>query len=253
MAKASAPGRTKTRLVPPLTYQDAASLNTVFLQDISENILAAAKRTPIAGYMAFGPSGAGGFFRDTLPSQIGQFEAWLPNFGDCLHLAVCELLNRGHCGAIVLNSDSPTLPTALLVEAAELLMRPGERAVLGPANDGGYYLLGLKRAHRRMFDDIEWSTSRVADQTRARAREIGLELHVLRQWYDVDDIGALNVLCQELACGSSFDPALKPYRAVHTAELMSSLLQTISLERGAGTPARDGAANVRKPAHDLAL
>ena len=57
MAKASAPGRTKTRLVPPLTFDEAAALNTAFLKDVGHNIAKAAERAPIAGYMAFGPPG----------------------------------------------------------------------------------------------------------------------------------------------------------------------------------------------------
>ena len=88
----------------------------------------------------------------------------------------------------MLNSDSPTLPTALLSETAEALARPGDRAVLGPSSDGGYYLLGLKTAHRRLFEDIAWSTERVAEQTLERAREIGLEVYRLPVWYDVDDV-----------------------------------------------------------------
>ena len=90
-----------------------------------------------------------------------------------------RVLARGHQSAVVLNSDSPTLPTALLVETAEMLARPGERAVLGPSTDGGYYLLGLKTAHRRLFEDIAWSTESVAGQTLERAREIKLDVHVL--------------------------------------------------------------------------
>ena len=81
---------------------------------------------------------------------------------------------------MVLNADSPTLPTALLIETAAVLARPGDRAVLGPSSDGGYYLLGLKTAHRRMFEDIAWSTERVAEQTLERAREIGLDVHTCR-------------------------------------------------------------------------
>ena len=99
---------------------------------------------------------------------------------------------------MVLNSDSPTLPTALLNETAELLARPGDRAVLGPSSDGGYYLLGLKTAHRRMFEDIAWSTKRVDRQTRERAREIDLDVHVLPVWYDVDDVESLRRLHAEL-------------------------------------------------------
>ena len=88
MAKASAPGRAKTRLVPPLTFDEAAALNTAFLQDVADNMLLAAGHAAphagIAGYAAYGPPGSEEFFRRTLPASIGLIEAWLPNFGDCL-------------------------------------------------------------------------------------------------------------------------------------------------------------------------
>jgi rSAM/selenodomain-associated transferase 1 len=243
MAKASSGGRAKTRLVPPLTYREAAAFNTAFLKDIADNVRSAARRASIAGYMAFGPPGSEQFFRDHLPSDIGLIEVWLPRFGDCLHRAVREVLARGHASAVVLNSDSPTLPTSLLVETANVLSEPGDRAVLGPASDGGYYLLGLKAAHGRMFHDIAWSTSRVAEETMARAREIGLEVHVLAPWYDIDDLDALQALQAELNGGPSFDDALSPHRASHTAELMRSLLRTTDLGERLGTmPALEGAA-----------
>ncbi len=79
-----------------------------------------------------------------------------------------------------------------------MLARPGERAVLGPSDDGGYYLLGIKTAHRRLFEDIAWSTGRVAEQTRQRACEIKLDVHMLPVWYDVDDIEGLRRLHSEL-------------------------------------------------------
>jgi uncharacterized protein len=198
MAKASEPGRTKTRLVPPLTLDEAAALNTAFLQDIADNLLLAGCHTSIAGYAAVAPRGSEDFFRSILPSAVGMIDACLPNFGDCLLGTIEEILARGHHSAVVLNSDSPTLPTALLVETAEALARPGERAVLGPSSDGGYYLLGIKTAHRRLFEDIAWSTERVADQTRERAREIGLDVHTLPVWYDVDDVESLRRLHSEV-------------------------------------------------------
>src|SRR5579864_4148969 len=198
MAKASAPGRAKTRLVPPLTFEEAAVLNTAFLQDVADNVLLAAREADrhggIAGYAAYGPPGSEDFFRRTLPGAIGLIGAWRPNFGDCLLHTIEEIFARGHASAVVLNSDSPTLPTAYLVETAEALARPGERAVLGPSSDGGYYLLGIKTAHRRLFEDIAWSTERVAEQTRERAREIKLDVHMLPDWYDVDDADGLRQL-----------------------------------------------------------
>jgi uncharacterized protein len=227
MAKAPVAGCAKTRLVPPLSYEEAAELNTAFLKDIAENILAAAGRTSLAGYMAFGPPGCEAFFETNLPPAVGRFEAWLPAFGDCLQRAIDELLKRGHGAAVLLNSDSPTLPTSLLVEAAAQLAAPGDRVVLGPASDGGYYLIGLKRARPRLFEDIEWSTSRVAAQTIERARELGLDVYMLAPWYDVDDSHSLRILHGELIGARPFNKALEPYRASHTLKLLRSLRWTV--------------------------
>jgi hypothetical protein len=224
MAKASEAGRTKTRLVPPLSFDEAAAFNTAFLRDVASSLIKAGAAASIAPYMAFGPPGSESFFRRTLPADIGLMEVWFANFGDCLLETIRALLERGHASAVVLNSDSPTLPTSLLIAAAMALAQPGQRAVLGPAHDGGYYLLGLKHAHRRMFEDIDWSTSRVARQTLERAAEIGLPVHVLPTWYDVDDVEGLRTLHAELCRAHSFDPALRPRYPVHTAALVDSLL-----------------------------
>jgi uncharacterized protein len=221
MAKASTPGLTKTRLVPPLRFEEAAAFNTAFLQDVAANLMAAARQAEIAGYVAFGPPGSEGFFERTLGRDIGLISAWRPNFGDCLLLAIEAVLARGHNAAVVLNSDSPTLPTSLLVETAEVLACPGDCAVLGPSTDGGYYLLGLKQAHRRMFEDIAWSTERVAEQTLERAREIGLDVHILPAWYDVDDLESLRVLHEEIRGRCAVSRAHTP--ALHTAALIDRL------------------------------
>jgi hypothetical protein len=160
-----------------------------------------------------------------MPTDIGLIEAWYPNFGDCLVAAITQLLGRGHRGAVVLNSDSPTLPTSLLVETADVLASPGDRAVLGPAHDGGYYLLGLKSAHHHLFQDIAWSTEHVARQTLERATDLGLSVHILPTWYDVDDIGTLKLLQTELSDGQSFVPGLRPNEPKYTRALMQSLLE----------------------------
>jgi rSAM/selenodomain-associated transferase 1 len=226
MAKASIPGRTKTRLVPPLTCEEAARCNTAFLRDVGDNILAASARTSIAAYVAFGPPQARPFFQQHLPGEIGLIDAWYPNFGDCLAAALAQLLQRGHAGAVVLNSDSPTLPTSLLVETAKTLSQPGERIVLGPSDDGGYYLLGVKAMHRRLFQDIAWSTEQVAQQTLERAAELGLPVHMLPTWYDVDDARALRMLQAELLEGRSFARDLRPSAAANTRALMRTLLES---------------------------
>jgi rSAM/selenodomain-associated transferase 1 len=229
MAKASAPGRAKTRLVPPLSYEEAAALNTSFLQDVTDNMLLAARHAAphagIAAYAAYGPPGSEEFFHRHFPPSIGLIGAWLPNFGDCLLHTIREIFARGHAGAVVLNADSPTLPTALLNETAEILAGPGDRAVLGPSSDGGYYLLGLKATHSRLFEDIAWSTERVAEQTRERAREIKLDVHELPVWYDVDDVDSLRRLRTEICRPDPGNGPLQqqPHRARHTAALMNRL------------------------------
>jgi glycosyltransferase A (GT-A) superfamily protein (DUF2064 family) len=145
--------------------------------------------------------------------------------------ALGALFERGHASACVVNSDSPTLPTACLIEAAEVLARPGDRAVLGPSTDGGYYLLGLKRMHRRLFEDITWSTDVVAEQTLARAAEIGLDVHVLPIWYDVDDAASIKRLLRDV-----FGPAPGAWFAAPATrallEAMRSDGRLAAIERG---------------------
>ena len=230
MAKASIAGRTKTRLVPPLTFEEAAQCNTAFLRDIADNILAASAEVSIAGYIAYGPAHARPFFQENLPLEIALIEACYPTLGECLDYTIAQLLERDHRAAVVLNSDSPTLPTSLLVETARVLARPGDRAVLGPALDGGYYLLGLKAKHRRLLEDIAWSTERVAQQTLERAAELKLPVHILPTWYDVDDVAGLEMLRAELLEDRSFAPDLCPAQPRHTRALIQSLVETSDLK-----------------------
>jgi rSAM/selenodomain-associated transferase 1 len=229
MAKASIPGRAKTRLVPPLTFAEAADFNTAFLSDVAANIAEAAGEAPIRGYVAFGPPETAAYFTSTLRSSIGLIEAWHANFGDCLFTAIAAMFDRGHSAAVVLNSDSPTLPTSLLVRTARLLAGPGDRAVLGPSRDGGYYLLGLKTPHRRLFENVAWSTEQVAQQTSARAAEIGLPVYILPEWYDVDDALSLQLLQSELDGTAVVDRDLQPHAAIHSGALMRRLLSQTDL------------------------
>jgi uncharacterized protein len=131
---------------------------------------------------------------------------------------------------VVLNSDSPTLPTAFLIETAQALAQPGDRAVLGPSSDGGYYLLGLNQAHRRLFEDITWSTEHVAEQTLERAAEIGLEVHQLPVWYDVDDVESLRRLQSELGRSDASRP-LSDQPKLHHAAQTAALLNAFRRER----------------------
>ena len=230
MAKAPQAGRSKTRLCPPLRSDQAASLSAAFLRDITENIARAARQAPIAGYVAFAPAGTELLFNGHLAAGTGLLLAdgapdvppGVEGFGRCLLHAIRQMLSLGYGAAVVLNSDSPTLPTDFLARAARTLLAPGDRAVLGPADDGGYYLLGMKPARAALFTDIAWSTDSVADTTRNRARAAGVELVELPTWYDVDDSFALDRLCQDVTdVPSSLSP--RPYDAPATAAALSAM------------------------------
>jgi rSAM/selenodomain-associated transferase 1 len=232
MAKASRPGRCKTRLVPPLTLEAAAALNTAFLRDIGANIAAAARLAPIQGMAAYHPIGEESFFDEVLPADFRLVPPREAGFGMGLIHAARDILDAGYGSMCLVNSDSPTLPSAYLAEAARLLALPGDRVVLGPAADGGYYLIGLKRFHLRMFEEIDWSTERVYRQSLARAAEIGLEVATLPAWYDVDDHEMLTALAQELFAPSASMPFTGGSPAVHSRRLLVDLM-TQGLDLGA--------------------
>jgi hypothetical protein len=222
MAKAPRPNHVKTRLVPPLTPHQAASLNASFLRDVTENILEAARAAPIAGFVAYAPEGSEALFDGMLAAGTQLLladgtiavPAGVSGFGRALLHAATSLLERGYGAVCLVNSDSPTLPTAFLRQAAEALARSGDRMVLGPAEDGGYYLIALKAPHAALFQEIAWSTDQVAAQTLAQARRIGLEVVVLPQWFDVDDATSLTRLVDHLTT-SRHDGAI-PYAAPAT-------------------------------------
>jgi len=227
MAKASIAGAVKTRLVPPLTPEEAAELNSSFLADIAANIATAATRAPIQGFTAYHPWGSERFFAALLPDGFKLLPPKEPTLGRSLVHAARDLLAAGYGSVCLVNADSPTLPTRLLVEAVRLLQEPGDRVVLGPAADGGYYLIGLKCFHQRLFEAIDWSTERVYRQTIMRAEEIGLPVAPLAEWYDVDDEGTLAVLARELLAGPNGDGCYRGgYAAPRTTGFLAKLTAT---------------------------
>ncbi len=200
MAKVPRSGRVKTRLVPPLTHDQASALSACFLRDVAASISAAAAtdHARIQGVTVYLADGEEHGFREGLPRDFLLLAQRGAHLGERLFHAVVDLLAAGFHSVCLVNADSPTLPSSLLREAVAALQAPGDRVVLGPASDGGYYLIGLKRAHRRLFEEISWSEPSVFAETVERARELSLEVHRLAEWYDVDDRHSLRLLCQEL-------------------------------------------------------
>jgi len=230
MAKAPVAGQVKTRLAPPLAPDMAAALSAAFLRDITENVALAARDAWMRGYVAYAPAGSEALFdgmladgaRLVLADGAAAAAPRVHGFGRCLLHAAQSLFALGHDAVCLLNSDSPNLPTALLRQAAAALAEDGDRVVLGPADDGGYYLLGVKEPHRHLFEDIAWSTSEVAEQTRERAARLGLCVVELDLWYDVDDAPALRRLCRDLASPRPVE-GLAPYPAPATAGCIARL------------------------------
>jgi glycosyltransferase A (GT-A) superfamily protein (DUF2064 family) len=157
-----------------------------------------------------------------LPAEFVLVPQHGDGFGERLTLAAEDLLRVGFASLCLIDSDSPTVPVEAYRRAAELLAQPGERIVFGPSDDGGYYLIGMKQVHRRVFEDIDWSTERVADQTLERAREIGVAVELLPTWYDVDDGQTLRRLCDELLGGAS--PQQSGYKAPETRRFLETLI-----------------------------
>jgi hypothetical protein len=195
------------------------------LRDTTETMRAAAASVPIAGYAAYAPAGTEEALIPHLApgTPLILADGCMPapadvkGFGRCLLHAVRTLFDRGHASACVLSADTPTLPTAILVTAATLLLTGNERrAVIGACDDGGYYLLGMRRPHAGLFADIAWSTDTVAAKTRDRAAALGLDLVELPLWYDIDDATSLDRLVQET---SSSNAAPWTRRAIGTLGL----------------------------------
>ncbi|MGH9880857.1 MAG: TIGR04282 family arsenosugar biosynthesis glycosyltransferase, partial [Pyrinomonadaceae bacterium] len=198
MAKAPLAGEVKTRLVPPLTLREAAALNVCFLRDMSATVKGITETEQASGLVVYTPAGSESAFDGVLPDGFKLLAQRGKSLGERLCNATDDLLREGHSAVCLINSDSPTLPRSILIRAIESLAPEGDRVVLGAADDGGYYLIGLKQAHGNLFDGIAWSTSDVLARTKQRAAEIDLPVELLPRWYDVDDAQTLNRLCEEL-------------------------------------------------------
>lgn len=198
MTKVPEAGKVKTRLTPPLTQDEAATLNVCFLRDLSWSIVAGIESSPAKGVAIYTPVGKESAYNEILPEGFVLIAQRGEDFGERLRNAVGDLLEVGFESVCLINSDSPTVPATSFAEAATELATPGDRIVLGPSDDGGYYLIGLKALHRRLFEEIDWSTERALAQTLERAEEIGISVHQLPSGFDVDDRVTLRRLCDEL-------------------------------------------------------
>lgn len=177
-ARTPEPGRVKSRLIPVLRAREAAELYEALLLDTVE-VAESCARTVVA----FTPSGG----RRVLERLLGGHRRFLPqgpgDLGERLS-RVFDVLCAGGRPALIVGSDCPGLTADLIRTAAEQLLHAD--VVIGPALDGGYYLIGLRRPHPELFHDIPWSTGSVLEATTSRAREAGLEVQLLEAARDLD-------------------------------------------------------------------
>jgi hypothetical protein len=183
MAKVPAAGEVKTRLCPPLTPVQAAGLARCFLQD---RVAQLREISTVAPVVAFTPPEREPEVRALLPDGVRLVPQQGADLGARLDRLLTDLLAEGAVGAIAVDADSPTLPTEFVRRACVHLAEREADVVLGPCDDGGYYLIGLRQAAPALFREMPWSTPAVLDETVARARRLGLRLALLPPWFDVD-------------------------------------------------------------------
>jgi rSAM/selenodomain-associated transferase 1 len=196
MARAPQPGQVKTRLVPPLSYERAAELYRCLLLDKLQQV---AEIPGVDPYLAYTPIEARPLMLAVLPEHFTLIPQAGSTLGDRLHRLSAILLERGHPATLLIDSDSPTLPTPYLLDAIARLQSGTTDLVLGPADDGGYYLIGLKRPCRALFDNIPWSGPTVLTDTLRRAATQRLQVAMLPSWFDIDTPDDLARLRHDLA------------------------------------------------------
>ena len=211
MAKKPTPGSTKTRLTPELNSEAAAALYECFLLDALE----LARSVPaVIPRVAVFPPDALNYFQEIAPGVEP-----VPQVGDSLSERLCnvltESLDSGFDRVAAINSDAPTLPPSLVAEAFERLDDDAVDMVLGPTDDGGYYLIGWKRPYPDLVLGVTMSTPHVLRDTVELAEASGVSISLLEAWYDVDEPPDLERL--------RHDMATTPAHGHHTRRFLETL------------------------------
>ena len=185
--KAPIPGAVKTRLCPPLTPDEAASLHGSLVLDAVER---AKTLSGCSLYVAGAPELEHPFFK-VLEGRYGArlLEQSGEDLGSRMSHAMEEAFALGHASVVLTGTDLPSLPRQYLQQALEFL--PRHDVVLGPTADGGYYLIGLRRPIPELFRGIAWSARRVLEDTQKKAAALGLSVALLPDCRDLDTLDDL--------------------------------------------------------------
>lgn len=213
-AKRPQPGAVKTRLAESIGDEAAAELYAAFLNDLIDRFRAVADRR----VLAFAPqtASAADCFRSLCRDDYELWPQPQADLGVRMAAFFDHAFHSGAARAVLVGSDSPTLPEDCLAQAFLSLER--RDCVLGPAADGGYYLVGLNRPRPDLFDGVDWGGPLVLEQTVQRLQRAKLSLHLLPVWYDVDSAGDLHFLRGHLA---ALCAAGKPEIALNTAAVLN--------------------------------
>ena len=194
VARQPVPGQTKTRLHGFLSAESATELYSCFLLDTLELMQRVAG---VACAIAYSPPEAEPYFRRIAPAGFGFLPQVGSHLGERLDNALRAYLDHDGQEAVIMDSDSPTLPVTYLQRAFQTLDDPAVDLVLGPTRDGGYYLIGLKQPCSALFD-VTMSTPEVLHDTLERARSRHMRTVCLPQWYDIDTPSDLAYLRSEI-------------------------------------------------------
>lgn len=208
-----APGAVKTRLVPPLTEEEACRLYSAFLSDLMPRIARFKRADVVVFYTGGGPEP----LRSIAPDHFQLVEQKGDTLGSRLAHAFDTLLADERDTAVVIGSDSPDLPLPFVKRAFQKLKH--RDVVLGPASDGGYYLIGLKRRLPGLFDPVTWGTSKVLGETLGLVERLELQSALLPLWYDVDSRESLALL-RSMMTGRRLE---RGGRLAHTERVLESL------------------------------
>ncbi len=195
MVKAPRAGLVKTRLVPPLTPERAAALAACFARDA----VGCAGASGAEVVIAYTPADGRATLEALLPGGLGWLCQRGRDLGERLEDAAARLFAEGRGPVVFVGTDSPTLPPSYVAEGLAALRDDEADVALGPTEDGGYYLVGLRAAAPGLFHNIAWSTPRAYADTVHAAARLGLRLCELPAWYDVDTHADLARLRAELA------------------------------------------------------
>ena len=183
VAKAPVPGEVKTRLYPKLTIDEATDLYRCFLQDRIKEI---GRLTEIDLAISYTPEESKEYFSRFITNGFHLFPQRGKNLGERLSNIFKDKLADKYDAVSIIDSDTPDLPRSIVQQSFQLLMSNGVDAVFGPCDDGGYYLVAMRRPQPDLFQHIPWSTEAVLATTLERANAIGLKAELLPRWNDLD-------------------------------------------------------------------